>query len=763
MTRNPSRRNPDPDFMQSLERAAEMAQHSLEAIAPERDCMLRILERFEEQIREASVQPAAGQNEAVQEAVRNFSEEFEKRRHLFEGLADRTCAQLAESYAQLERDAPYVTILLFGRTKAGKSTTLEALTAGDGTTIGTGRQHATRDIRAYYVPTPTAGDNPDQPRLRIVDTPGIEGFEGQELAEMAEKHVDHADHILFLISNDSADPEQLARFDWIQTRGKDLTVLLNVKEGDLELLADSPEEVFQPDEIKGHRRQIAGHLRRRFGLESPEVIPFHAHGGWKARSADESSGGVPSRTALERASGLSAVEKRLRRFVVNEAIAARRRAPRDLLNSYLIELKNELRPTAGAFRTLDGELKRLCEDLEKRLDRAHDRAAERLTQLRLLFTAAENDITPMVDDILKRRGSGRDLEAEWQRRLRARGVTEGVDWFIDAAQRDFIRELEEGVRVAAADFSLSTVRDLDGALDAYHEQQDTKEWEGYGRAGLRGGAGAAAGYLAWYGLANWWNPSGWVAIGGAAVAGLAAQEAARSVTEEWRASTNRGLSRHRQKIIKRLQERLRADRKRAEASCRDWLERAHAAHRDNIRGTVRPVQQAARRIHGAATTTLDSLDEVAARLNRHCVEELLHDQIPQVAEGRVHVTGVARQPSFATKIRVASQAQGVCPLGACIGSQGHRVKALREALGGERIEFVDAGAPLETQVRQALGMSPPDAACPQDVVRITRSGDVTIATVRCDQKQAGRLIGPKGANSRLAGELLGMKIRVQGA
>ena len=41
------------------------------------------------------------------------------------------------------------TVTLFGRTMAGKSTIREALTCGDGATIGKGAQRTTRDVREY--------------------------------------------------------------------------------------------------------------------------------------------------------------------------------------------------------------------------------------------------------------------------------------------------------------------------------------------------------------------------------------------------------------------------------------------------------------------------------------------------------------------------------------------------------------------------------------------------------------------------------------
>ena len=59
-------------------------------------------------------------------------------------------------------------ITLFGRTMTGKSTLMEILTGGDGSTIGKGAQRATRDTREY-----------EWNGLKILDVPGVAAFGGR--------------------------------------------------------------------------------------------------------------------------------------------------------------------------------------------------------------------------------------------------------------------------------------------------------------------------------------------------------------------------------------------------------------------------------------------------------------------------------------------------------------------------------------------------------------------------------------------------------
>ena len=60
-------------------------------------------------------------------------------------------------------------ITVFGRTMAGKSTLMEILTHGDGSSIGNGKQRFTRDVRTYTYK-----------KLQITDVPGVAAFEGQD-------------------------------------------------------------------------------------------------------------------------------------------------------------------------------------------------------------------------------------------------------------------------------------------------------------------------------------------------------------------------------------------------------------------------------------------------------------------------------------------------------------------------------------------------------------------------------------------------------
>lgn len=742
-----------------LGRAAEAATRALIAVRSDCDAMLATIERFENTVAGAELDVDQVETDAVRAALHAFVEDYANLRNRLDGLAERTAEGLARTYAELEREALFVTVMLFGRTRAGKSTTMEALTAGDGASIGVGRQHTTRDIRAYYFPPAPENGVPEHPSLRIVDTPGIEGFEGDDLARVADDFVDRADHILFLLTDDKATAEELERFGKIHTQGKGLTVLLNVKANDLDLLLDYPEYVFKADELNGHIRRISGYLQNHYQIAAPEVIPFHADAAWRSRSAIALPPGLSDRQRLARASRITDVEDRITRFITQEAIPARMRTPRDLILGHLVALKAELHPSAEGFRGRVRSLDELARRLEQGTERARRRAAGRFPLLRARFQKAADAIPGMVDGIIAARGDGRLLDDRWSALLTEYAVPSCVAWFVEAAQADFVTEIGEEMRVAAMDFQVSRADGVDDLLSHYHEQDSDEKRNKYARAALRTGTGVGVGALVGWGIANIWNPTGWLALLGAGVAvaaaGVGAEAAARTATDAWERSSKRDLYTERSKIVQSLRDRLWADHGVARERCDAWLSEVGERWLDLARLTVRPARRSAERLHGATVEMLRSLDAIAARVEAGLVWEALHAVVPEVAEGRLQVTRVVREPGIVTKLCVLGDAGVADPVAVCIGAGGGRIRqlaAILDAAAQERVDVVAAAAPLPRQVVQALGLrrTPPDAV---EVVGRT-------ARVRLPARVAGQAIGRHGLNVRLASQLLDLDIRI---
>ena len=60
---------------------------------------------------------------------------------------------------------------------------------------------------------------------------------------------------------------------------------------------------------------------------------------------------------------------------------------------------------------------------------------------------------------------------------------------------------------------------------------------------------------------------------------------------------------------------------------------------------------------------------VVSRRNSELIKQLFELEVPEIADSLVEIVGVAREPGYRSKIAVISHADGVDPVGACVGPQ----------------------------------------------------------------------------------------------
>ena len=744
-----------------LHAAAEAAHRALGGAKPECEAFLGAIGGYDAEVKAASITLEASAAPSVRDAIDAYRLHYDMLRKKLDNLVLEASSTLQIALADIERDANFVTIMLFGRTRAGKSTTMEALTGGDGSTIGVGRQHTTTDIRTYFFPRSPDGSAPDQPLLRIVDTPGIEGFEGQALGAMAEKYVERSDHILFLLSDDKATADELDRFGSIKTQGKGVTVLLNVKETDanLDLLVTHPQLVFKDDQIAGHTRRISGYLERQFDIPPPRLIPIHARAGWIGRRQEDLPDGISDREALIRNSRLPDLEARITEFIREDAVPARLCAPRDLLLGYLYPLKHELLPFARQFERMTREIRELARKLEEGAERARRRASKRFPLLRARYQAASDAIPGMVDTIIQEGARGGALRIQRRRLMEQHGVSDAAQWFTAAAMQDFEAEIAEQIRVDAFDHVFSQREDFDDLLCGYHEAEKSANKQKYARAAIRTAGGAGAGALATWAVTNWWNPTGWVAAVGALVVvgtSMLGSEAARAVTEKLERSSRKDMMDKRSEIVTRLREQVWADFSAVKSGCEGWLGKTQSAYVELATGVARPIGTSAQKLAQATQDCLRQVDEIGDRVNTSLVKDLFRALVPECASGSVRVVAVARKPGYRTKVIVVSEPPGrVNAKAVCIGRQGQRINQIRRALGSEIVDLVDGADSTQAQAFQALGL------IRGELPEMELYEDSRMVQLRfADASQISAAIGRDGSNVRLAKQLCGWNILI---
>ncbi len=168
-----------------------------------------------------------------------------------------------------------------GRTMAGKSTLLAALTGGSAERIGVGAQRTSRDVFA----APAL----DLQEVEIVDTPGVGAKDGAEDVALAMAEVPDADLVLWVASNDSFQEETAQALRAVAFRGKPVVVALNCRarlfdELDREDFLDDPASVF--DQHQGHFNTIRAHLSAA-GVQPVAEVMLHAEAARQARTDEE--------------------------------------------------------------------------------------------------------------------------------------------------------------------------------------------------------------------------------------------------------------------------------------------------------------------------------------------------------------------------------------------------------------------------------------------------------------------------------------------
>ena len=124
-----------------------------------------------------------------------------------------------DNLSDLKEKMSDFTIVLYGRTMAGKSTLMEILKHGNGESIGKGAQRTTLDVRAYK-----------WNGLKIFDVPGTCSFGGEEDDKLAYEAAKSADLALFLLTDDAPQPYEADRLAELKKLGKPVLGIINVKQ-----------------------------------------------------------------------------------------------------------------------------------------------------------------------------------------------------------------------------------------------------------------------------------------------------------------------------------------------------------------------------------------------------------------------------------------------------------------------------------------------------------------------------------------------------
>jgi N utilization substance protein A len=144
---------------------------------------------------------------------------------------------------------------------------------------------------------------------------------------------------------------------------------------------------------------------------------------------------------------------------------------------------------------------------------------------------------------------------------------------------------------------------------------------------------------------------------------------------------------------------------------------------------------------------------ILSRRDPELIRTLFELEVPEVADGLVEIRGVSREPGYRSKIAVQSHAQGVDPVGACVGPRGSRVRMVVSELRGEKIDIIPWNPEPARFIAKALS--------PARVREVLVDDESREATVIVPDDQLSLAIGKEGLNARLAARLTGWKVDIQ--
>ena len=144
---------------------------------------------------------------------------------------------------------------------------------------------------------------------------------------------------------------------------------------------------------------------------------------------------------------------------------------------------------------------------------------------------------------------------------------------------------------------------------------------------------------------------------------------------------------------------------------------------------------------------------IVSRRTPELIRKLFELEVPEIADGLVEIQNVAREPGYRSKIAVISHANGVDPVGACVGPRGSRVRMVVSELRGEKIDIVPYNDEPARFVAKALS--------PARVREVLVDDQNRQATVIVPDDQLSLAIGREGQNARLAARLTGWRVDIR--
>lgn len=488
-------------------------------------------------------------------------------------------------------------VMLFGRTMAGKSTIREAITRGDGQTIGKGAQRTTRDVKEY-----------EWNNLRIIDTPGFGAYNGQEDTQIAHEILEQSDVVLFMLNSDSIQESTFVELEHVHKLNKPLIFVLNIKkdlenDGNRRRALKSPEKyIFKEDDIQGHADRLKN-LAGRAGINpsTVRIIPIHAQAAFMATIAPGEEG--------SQLHELSRIDKVLNALIDEVEGNGPIRRVQTFLDSSLHHIDEQ----SLLILSQRDRLTKLLQQYESGLTRISKWKVKTIRDApRLLSNEVDLAFKPLIEsiyDFVHDHIENDNASGAWDRHYKSLKITNKIEQSVQALAEqvvedlhDFNREMNEGL-----DITLS--------FEVAHNGQNFSESD-FKR--INGWGSTVAMVLSSIAFFNSWNPVGWVVAGIGIVL---------SIFSFFSDSRDKKLTEAKSKQRQALLEDIEKSKKKIKANLEGWFETN--IHRD----IILPAENNLSILCQALSKFISELDSTESQLYnlKHDINSRLLNQIAYIA------------------------------------------------------------------------------------------------------------------------------------
>lgn len=158
-------------------------------------------------------------------------------------------------------------------------------------------------------------------------------------------------------------------------------------------------------------------------------------------------------------------------------------------------------------------------------------------------------------------------------------------------------------------------------------------------------------------------------------------------------------------------------------------------------------------IYEVRDTDNGGAEVILSRSHPEFVAQLFQQEVPELKDGTVVIERMARDAGYRTKLAVSSLDSKVDPVGACVGVRGNRVKNIIRELNNEKIDIIPFSADAVQLLQNALQ--------PIEIKKISTNDEGTRIAIVVDDENYPTVLGKRGMNARLNGQLIGVELDIQ--